>query len=49
MRLPQIVSPPFWYALHWFVWLAAWCGFMWFAGPSIIARGIVLARKVTGQ
>lgn len=21
-QLPQIVSPPFWYALHWFAWLA---------------------------
>lgn len=20
-NLPQIVSPPFWYVLHWFVWL----------------------------
>lgn len=48
MNLPRIVSPPFWYALHWFVWLALWCAFCWWCGPAIIARGIALARRLGG-
>lgn len=45
MRLPQIVSPPFWYCAFWALVFAP---VFWTIGYFAIKWAIIAAKKVTG-